>query len=761
MSSGPTTSNGIRVEDLPAGSAPAAVPLPHFPSRLHAYVWRNWQLVPVDRLAKVVGATSADILAVGRSMGLIKPPSIPPGQQGRAYITVLRRNWHLLPYEQLIGLLDWTPARMDYTLREGDGLFWWFGGHKPRVDRLDFAPPDDTARKRAGQIAAIVRETFHGGVDAPVEPLFTFIEDLSKTPGGETPVRPESLFSPRFCYSYFGSFRQPLTAERDPYPEGLLARLAAAGVDGVWLHEPLYRLARFPWDSSMSQGHEACLARLRDLVARAKRHGVGVYLYLNEPRPMPKAFFDKHPELKGVEDTNVLPGQVATVCTSVPAVQDYLRDGVASLCRAVPDLAGIFTITASESYTNCWSHHNAKQCPRCGKRAPETVIAEVNTLFWEGIQQSGSACRLIVWDWGWSDAWAQGIIDRLPKDAYLMSVSEWSTPIERGGVKSTVGEYSLSTIGPGPRATRHWAMARKRGMKTIAKLQASTTWEIGSVPYVPVVENIAQHVANLRDADVSGLMLSWTLGGYPSPNFEAAIETGQKDKPSVDHVLRSVAARRFGEESAPAVVEAWRGFSAAFKEYPFHIGVLYHSPIHLGPANLLWPEPTGYRGSVTMGFAHPFDDVDRWRGVYPAGVYAGQLEKVADGFDRAIVRLKARAGEVESNALRAGSLQREIGVAEACAIHFRSVADQVRFVLARDALAQTKDSDQAASLVSTLESLLRRESDLAVKLHAIQSRDSRIGYEAACHYLYVPMDLVEKAVECRYLLSEWLPKQRK
>ena len=41
---------------LPAQSARQPVPSPHFPDRLHAYVWRNWQLVPLQRLAQVVGA---------------------------------------------------------------------------------------------------------------------------------------------------------------------------------------------------------------------------------------------------------------------------------------------------------------------------------------------------------------------------------------------------------------------------------------------------------------------------------------------------------------------------------------------------------------------------------------------------------------------------------------------------------------------------------------------------------------------------------
>jgi hypothetical protein len=40
--------------DLPKGSSPAPLSFPHFPDRLHAFVWRNWQL-PNDQLVRVVG----------------------------------------------------------------------------------------------------------------------------------------------------------------------------------------------------------------------------------------------------------------------------------------------------------------------------------------------------------------------------------------------------------------------------------------------------------------------------------------------------------------------------------------------------------------------------------------------------------------------------------------------------------------------------------------------------------------------------------
>ncbi len=32
----------------------------------------------------------------------------------RGYVTIIRRNWHLLPYEQLLELLDWTVEEMDF-----------------------------------------------------------------------------------------------------------------------------------------------------------------------------------------------------------------------------------------------------------------------------------------------------------------------------------------------------------------------------------------------------------------------------------------------------------------------------------------------------------------------------------------------------------------------------------------------------------------------------------------------------------------------
>ena len=37
-----------------------------------------------------------------------------------------------------------------------------------------------------------------------------------------------------------------------------------------------------------------------------------------------------------------------------------------------------------------------------------------------------------------------------------------------------------------------------------------------------------------------------------------------------------------------------------------------------------------------------------------------------------------------------------------------------------------------------------------MRLHALQSRDSRIGFEASNRDFYVPLDLVEKVINCRW-----------
>lgn len=747
---------GEAVAGLPKGSAPPALDFSHFPDRLHAFVWRNWSLIPLERMAKVVGGTRDDLLQIGLGMGLAAPGEISVDFQSRSYITVIRRNWHLLPYGQLLELLGWTPEKMKFILREDDFLYVKLGNLKPASAPIRFAPPGPEARARASEIKEIVERRFGGPPGRMKEPLFSFVQELSKP----APVRKENRNSAgkplRFCYSYFALYGDPLLEESaDPFPLGYLEKLANLGVNGVWLQGVLAKLAPFPWDTRPDNTYLARLENLRRLIKRAGEVGIGIHLYLNEPRSLPLAFFEKHPELKGAPE-----GEHAALCTSHPEVQKYLAEAVASICRAAPDLAGFFTISASENLSNCWSHNGGGACPRCSKRRPAEVIAEVNGLFQKGIDLAGSKAKLIAWDWGWADGWAEEIIQRLPASVAHMSVSEWSIPIQRGGVNNVVGEYSISTVGPGPRAKRHWEMASRRGLRTIAKIQAGNTWELSAVPYIPALAKVAQHAVNLRRAGIQGLMLGWTLGGYPSPNLEVVSEVfDSPETPEPEAAMLRVAERRFGKAAGAGVARVWSLFSEAFGEFPYDGGVVYNAPMQYGPSNLLWAEPTGYHATM-VGF--PYDDLDGWRGPYPAPVFAGQFEKISDGFSQGIDLLKGLRRDATTGLSPEQSelLAKEISVAEAAQVHFESVAAQTRFVELRRALAAKPAREKALALLAQIEAVLKTELGLARRLHDIQAADARIGFEATNQYYYVPLDLAEKVLNCERLLGTWVPKRR-
>jgi len=730
---------------LPSGPTPPALEQGWFPDRLHQYVWTNWGLVPLERLAEVVEAEPVELSALAESLGLGPAPVVSEDQWRRSYITVLRRNWHLLPYEQLLTLLGWDEEEMAYTLREDDFLYIKLGSLKPACPPLTYAPPSEAAQARAAEIAAQTRAAFPEGPLARKVPLFDFVRELSSP----TEVMPNQLpggMSPRYCYSYFALYGDPLLdPAANPYPDAYLARLASMGVNGVWLQGVLFKLAPFPWEPELSARHEERRENLRALVARAKAHGIKVYLYLNEPRTMPTAFFEKHDELLGVRM-----GDYGTLCTNVPEVREYISGSVELITKEVPELGGFFTISASENPTNCWSHGKGGECPRCAGAGAGATIAGVNAAIQEGINRAESKATLFAWDWGWADGWAADAIAGLPKEVSLMSVSEWSIPIVRGGIESAIGEYSLSVIGPGPRASRHWDLARQSGHKTVAKIQAGCTWELGAVPYIPVVANIAEHTERLAKSGMDSLMLGWTLGGYPSPNLEVACALAMEPQLTAGEAMKRVATRRFGEEHADAVVEAWRAMSTAFQEFPYNISTVYNAPLPVGPSNPLWPAPTGY-ASTMAGI--PYDDARGWRSIYPAEVFESQLHKVADGFDAALSALRGLPHP-------SSELAREIGVGEACSIHFRSVAQQTRFVELRDTLLNAKTQSGAKEALGKLAQVIEAERDLALRLHAIQSADPRIGFEATNHYFYVGNDLAAKIINCDYLLNTWLPQQQ-
>ena len=738
---------------LPGGSSPPALSSGYFPDRVHEFVWRNWNAVVPAKIADVLGATEAQVTEIATSMGLPEKADVPPAMMERGYVTIIRRNWHLLPYEQLLQLLDFTPERLHVMLREEDFLWHKLGQTKPLAEPLHYVAPSDASKARAAEIRAVVEEDFGVAINEPGEPRFDFARYLSEPVRGFTPPAeaPEGEVPfQRIVHSYVGTFGDPLLDPKlDPYPDGFLQRLSASGINGVWLHAVLRDLApggeTFP---EFGEGHEVRLANLRKMVERAKKFGVNLYLYINEPRGMPHAFFEKHPELAGATS-----GELTALCTSVPEVRQWMGDSLAHIFREVPDLGGIYSISGSENLTNCASHGGWSGCPRCKERTDTDILAEVVAVQEEGVHRGDPKANVLISDWGWrGHGDSVEIIEQLPDNIWLMSVSEWHLPISRGGIESTVGEYSISSVGPGPRAVPHWKAAQEKGLKTGTEIQFNNTCEIATVPYLPVMDLVAEHCNNLlTKANLDAMFIGWTMGGHPSPNIELAQRLSRKPAPSIDAVLNEIAAERYGAEGAPLARQAWTGMSEAFREYPFHISVVYTCPVQWGSANPLYAEKTGY--SATM-WGIPYDNLDGWRGPYPADIFADQFEKVAQGWKPGIEALTKAAVTAPENMKEA--VATDLRYAKAAANHFQAVANQSRFTAARDALvdpAATRTPEQTEVLRQQMRQAVESELVLAKELYELVKEDSRIGFEPSCQYFYLPLDLVEKVVNCRWLLA--------
>jgi hypothetical protein len=717
---------------LPLGNQKPALPLPHFPTRWQAVLWRNWNLVTPARLARVLKTTESNVFDAAGAMGLGTGADINTEKLWlkRGYITLIRQNWHLLPYPQLLQLIDRTPEQMAYALKEDDFLWGKLGGFKPVVSPVAWAPLNSADRKKTAHLRAQVTKYFGKRVTPPLEKPFAFISNYGRLKPVKAAGAKPSPFKLNFVYSYSAVYGDPLLdPELDPYPDGLLSDLAANGVNGVWLQGVLYTLVPWLGETPCSKGHGERIANLNKLIEKAARHGIGVYLYLNEPRAMPPEFFAKHPKWRGSFMSHY---NIHSMCISNPEVLKALRNGVSDLFRKAPSLGGVFTITMSENLTHCQSKAYGKDfppCPRCVNRQKADMVAAVNNAIAEGAHAVRPEAEVIAWDWAWNPDWAANAVLELRPDIKMMCHSEAYLQTETGGIRGRVAEYAMSKIGPGFQAEELWQLAKSLGMERLAKIQMNNTWECSAVPYLPVPFLVKEHLRNLEKRGISGLMAGWTLGGYPGGNL---LLTNMEPE--------ELAKAQFGK-AAGKVLKAWKIFGEAFEHFPTHgASMLYAGPVNYGPMNQLYAKPTGYRATM-VGF--PYDDLDQWRGIlFPSDIFEEQFRILSEGWRNGLAVLrKADHGVPAKNREAFDDLFR---VAEAAYCHFRSTYLQMKFI-------RLRDSSQSADRLRQIKKILDEEIELAKTLLVIVRRDSRIGFEASNHYYYTEQSLKEKVLNCEHV----------
>ncbi len=677
----------------------SALPLPHFPTRHQAFIFRASEYISAERMAKILRTTPQNVIDAADEMGVPYRAEDDTWLQ-KGYITIIRRLWHILPYSQLLELLEMDETSFATILREEDFLDVKLGD-KPECEPVYFRPLTDEEKARTREL----REIMSALPAAKTKPFdFQYRVPKLRFEGNE-------VFHTRMIYAFSGLYQNAFEVDSRTYlPDSLLEAYRDLGINAVWTQGLLSQLTEFPWAPEISAGRQARIARMRDLTDRLEKYGIELFLYLNEPRSMPKSFFESHPELQGHRHSE----DKLCLCVSTPEVQKYLTDAVEALCRSVPKIGGFFTITRSENPSNCYSHSTEETCtcPRCAQRSVADVIADTVACYRNGADRVRRDIKVIAWSWGWKE-YSKDVIRKLPDRVILQSQSELHVPFEKGGVKGTVVDYSMGNIGPGELALEEWALAKERGLEISAKIQVNTSWEASTCPALPVYPLIEEHVRRLKEAGVSSLMLSWTLGGYPSL--------------SVAHAAKYFFERCDFPRLSENVKQASALFSEAFKEFPFHMNTLYYGPHNAGPSSLLFLEKTNYEATMTC---YAYDDIERWRSIYPIDVFENQLAKLCDQWQTGLALLRDEPdGEVKT-------------MAHAAYLLFRSSWDQVRFYRARNA------GDRARMLAAAESELKNAEEMLTLMLS-----DPSVGFEAANHYYFSRGQLAEKILNCRYLMK--------
>ena len=128
------------VSDLPMGSAPAPLRFEHFPTVWQTFLWRNHSYFPEEKLAEILQCPVATVREAAAALGLPPQRTVNPKWLSHGYLTIIRENWHILNYRQMLQLLGWKAEQLAYTLKEEDFCWGKLGALKPDCPEVKYAP---------------------------------------------------------------------------------------------------------------------------------------------------------------------------------------------------------------------------------------------------------------------------------------------------------------------------------------------------------------------------------------------------------------------------------------------------------------------------------------------------------------------------------------------------------------------------------------------------------------------------------------------
>ena len=180
--------------------------------------------------------------------------------------------------------------------------------------------------------------------------------------------------------------------------------------------------------------------------------------------------------------------------------------------------------------------------------------------------------------------------------------------------------------------------------------------------------------------------------------------------------------------------------SDAFRDFPFSCAVVYNSPLTTGPRQVFFTEKTDRRGAM-VGIS--FDSVNTWSAEYAEDVFENQLNKVVEPWREAVKLLEACTDTSEV-------FCEFVSCAKGTLIHFESVLHLTRFVRARNAIMEGETTLDGKDAKEVMLRALDDGENNTINAIRVQSKDSRIGFEASNHYNFSRQNLLEKLINIDY-----------
>lgn len=575
-------------------------------------------------------------------------------------------------------------------------------------------------------------------------------------------VRREPRFSPRITCAPFYA-KEELTAAVSPYTDGLLGRIARAGFNAIWVWGDLDRIAHSDVYPELDRGVALRQRRLCDLIERARRYGIDVYLYLAS-RPLPDRFFDRHPDARGSE-LHAYDG-THVICTSVPRVRAHLRSATSDLGRSVPGLAGVVCIVGGEGLMHCYSRRNT--CPRCRARPPHETVAELVQALAGGLRSTNPRAAVAIWPYSATNTWSSDdptqarLIERLPDGVTWLTEFAKEGAVTHGGRTIPAFDYPISITGPSDRFVAQAELVDKRGLDLWVKTEHAIALEFIQTPYIPAFAQWAERYGRLRDGPASGVFANWMHYGFlPGPATELFYRAMWSDPVDADRLVSDLAAL-YGDV-AGHMVSAWRHFSTGIGRYPFS-GPMAAGVIQQGPAHPLFFDPT-YRPAY--GALRQFAGDLAWTEPWGPDLAVERLEAMDGHWSQGVVDLEKAVGVADESVRDA--VCRELGIAVTLGACVRSAIHVARFTLLRDGLA-TAGPATAQRLLREMTEIAEAEIRNARAVLPHVRSDSRLGYANSGAGdqvgvpragIYSPVSIEKKIAQVIRVLDEDIPAYRR